>query len=113
MELVLADGTVFSDRSFGALREAQGEVVFHAGMVGGMATIPASLEAYFEESVTHSAPITHVDITTLWDACWEAWLTCDPAAHLELGAFMAAVKAAYPSLPGKPDWMVVGDPEET
>jgi hypothetical protein len=35
------------------------------------------------------------------------------AAHLEIGAFMAAVKASYPALPGKPDWVVVCDPEET
>jgi carbamoyl-phosphate synthase small subunit len=34
MELVLADGTVFSGRSFGALREARGEVVFNTGMAG-------------------------------------------------------------------------------
>jgi carbamoyl-phosphate synthase small subunit len=34
MELVLADGSMFSGRSFGALREARGEVVFNTGMVG-------------------------------------------------------------------------------
>src|SRR5215831_4155558 len=39
MELVLADGTVFAGRSFGALREAQGEVVFHTGMVGYVETL--------------------------------------------------------------------------
>jgi carbamoyl-phosphate synthase small subunit len=39
MELVLADGTVFSGRSFGALREAQGEVVFNTGMAGYVETL--------------------------------------------------------------------------
>src|SRR5215831_9200482 len=39
MKLVLADGTVFSGRSFGALREAQGEVVFNTGMVGYVETL--------------------------------------------------------------------------
>jgi carbamoyl-phosphate synthase small subunit len=39
MELILADGTVFSGRSFGALREAQGEVVFNTGMVGYVETL--------------------------------------------------------------------------
>lgn len=39
MELVLADDTVFSGRSFGALREAQGEVVFNTGMVGYVETL--------------------------------------------------------------------------
>jgi carbamoyl-phosphate synthase small subunit len=34
MELVRADGTVFSGRSLGALREARGEVVLNTGMVG-------------------------------------------------------------------------------
>jgi len=39
MELVLADGTVFSGRSFGALCEARGEVVFNTGMVGYVETL--------------------------------------------------------------------------
>jgi carbamoyl-phosphate synthase small subunit len=39
MELVLADGTVFSGRSFGALRQAQGEVVFNTGMAGYVETL--------------------------------------------------------------------------
>jgi carbamoyl-phosphate synthase small subunit len=39
MKLVLADGTVFSGRSFGALREARGEVVFNTGMVGYVETL--------------------------------------------------------------------------
>lgn len=39
MKLVLADGTVFSGRSFGAWREAQGEVVFNTGMVGYVETL--------------------------------------------------------------------------
>ena len=39
MELVLADGSVFSGRSFGALREARGEVVFNTGMVGYVETL--------------------------------------------------------------------------
>jgi carbamoyl-phosphate synthase small subunit len=39
MELVLADGTVFSGRSFGALREARGEVVFNTGMAGYVETL--------------------------------------------------------------------------
>jgi carbamoyl-phosphate synthase small subunit len=39
MELVLADGTVFSGRSFGAPRDAQGEVVFNTGMVGYVETL--------------------------------------------------------------------------
>jgi carbamoyl-phosphate synthase small subunit len=39
MKLVLADGTVFSGRSFGALREAQGEVVFNTGMAGYVETL--------------------------------------------------------------------------
>ena len=39
MELVLADETVFSGRSFGALREARGEVVFNTGMAGYVETL--------------------------------------------------------------------------
>ena len=39
MELVLADGSVFSGRPFGALREARGEVVFNTGMVGYVETL--------------------------------------------------------------------------
>src|SRR5262249_7896037 len=39
MELVLADGTVVSGRSFGARREARGEVVFNTGMVGYVETL--------------------------------------------------------------------------
>ena len=39
MRLVLSDGTVFSGQSFGALREAQGEVVFNTGMVGYVETL--------------------------------------------------------------------------
>jgi carbamoyl-phosphate synthase small subunit len=39
MELVLADGTVFSGRSFSAVREARGEVVFNTGMVGYVETL--------------------------------------------------------------------------
>src|SRR5215510_6406429 len=39
MKLVLSDGTVFSGQSFGALREAQGEVVFNTGMVGYVETL--------------------------------------------------------------------------
>lgn len=39
MELVLADGSVFSGRSFGALCEARGEVVFNTGMVGYVETL--------------------------------------------------------------------------
>ena len=31
----------------------------------------------------------------------------DPADHLELGALMAELKAAYPWLPGKPTWATV------
>jgi carbamoyl-phosphate synthase small subunit len=34
MQLVLADGTVFSGRPFGALREARREVVFNTEMAG-------------------------------------------------------------------------------
>jgi carbamoyl-phosphate synthase small subunit len=39
MELVLAGGTVFSGRSFGALRDARGKVVFNTGMVGYVETL--------------------------------------------------------------------------
>jgi len=39
MKLVLSDGTAFSGQSFGALREAQGEVVFNTGMVGYVETL--------------------------------------------------------------------------
>src|SRR5262245_43502880 len=39
MQLVLADGIVFSGRSFGALREARGEVVFNTGMAGYVETL--------------------------------------------------------------------------
>jgi carbamoyl-phosphate synthase small subunit len=39
MNLVLSDGTVFYGRSFGALREAQGEVVFNTGMAGYVETL--------------------------------------------------------------------------
>jgi carbamoyl-phosphate synthase small subunit len=39
MKLVLSDGTVFFGQSFGALREAQGEVVFNTGMVGYVETL--------------------------------------------------------------------------
>src|SRR5215470_15645835 len=39
MKLVLSDGAVFSGQSFGALREAQGEVVFNTGMVGYVETL--------------------------------------------------------------------------
>ena len=39
MKLELSDGTVFSGRSFGALREARGEVVFNTGMVGYVETL--------------------------------------------------------------------------
>jgi carbamoyl-phosphate synthase small subunit len=39
MKLVLSDGTVFSGNSFGALREAKGEVVFNTGMVGYVETL--------------------------------------------------------------------------
>jgi carbamoyl-phosphate synthase small subunit len=39
MKLVLSDGTVFTGQSFGALREAQGEVVFNTGMVGYVETL--------------------------------------------------------------------------
>lgn len=34
MKLVLADGSVFQGRSFGAPAEVRGEVVFNTGMVG-------------------------------------------------------------------------------
>jgi hypothetical protein len=34
MKLVLSDGSVFRGQSFGALREARGEVVFNTGMAG-------------------------------------------------------------------------------
>jgi len=39
MKLVLSDGTVFTGRSFGALREARGEVVFNTGMSGYVETL--------------------------------------------------------------------------
>jgi carbamoyl-phosphate synthase small subunit len=39
MKLELSDGTVLSGRSFGALREARGEVVFNTGMVGYVETL--------------------------------------------------------------------------
>jgi carbamoyl-phosphate synthase small subunit len=39
MKLVLSDGTVFAGQSFGALREAQGEVVFNTGMTGYVETL--------------------------------------------------------------------------
>jgi len=39
MRLVLSDGTVFSGQTFGALREAQGEVAFNTGMVGYVETL--------------------------------------------------------------------------
>jgi hypothetical protein len=71
----------------------------------------ASLMAYFEEGTTPNPPISHADITVLWEACWDVWWACDPMEHLEFGAFMASVKAAYPSLPGKPSGAVVFDPE--
>jgi len=74
--------------------------------------ILASLEAYFEDGTASSIPTSHADMATLWEACWDAWWACDPAEHLALGSFMAAVKAAYPSLPGKPSWAEVFDPEE-
>ena len=39
MKLILSEGTVFSGKSFGALREARGEVVFNTGMVGYVETL--------------------------------------------------------------------------
>lgn len=39
MKLTLSDGTVFSGLAFGALRAAQGEVVFNTGMVGYVETL--------------------------------------------------------------------------
>jgi carbamoyl-phosphate synthase small subunit len=38
MKLILSDGMVFCGHSFGALREAQGEVVFNTGMAGYVET---------------------------------------------------------------------------
>jgi carbamoyl-phosphate synthase small subunit len=39
LKLTLSDGTVFCGLAFGALREAQGEVVFNTGMVGYVETL--------------------------------------------------------------------------
>lgn len=72
----------------------------------------AALETYIEHGVRHDSSFTEAEITTLWESCWIAWEACDPIEHLELGALMAEIKAAYPWLPGKPRWVVVGDPEE-
>src|SRR5437773_1995240 len=38
-QLLLADGTVFAGTSFGAAREAAGEVVFNTGMTGYVETL--------------------------------------------------------------------------
>ena len=72
----------------------------------------AALETYIEHGMLHDSPFTQAEIPTLWESCWIAWGARDPIDHLELGALMAEIKAAYPWLPGKPGWAVVGDPEE-
>ena len=53
--LVLADGTVYTGKSFGAVAETMGEVVFTTGMTGYLETLTDP--SYYGQIVVQTFPL--------------------------------------------------------
>ena len=72
-----------------------------------------AFDALVEQCIAYDTCCTLEDVHALWEACWATWNDHDTDQRLILGELMAAMKASYPTLPGKPSWAILGDPEES
>jgi hypothetical protein len=70
-----------------------------------------TLGVLIEQCVANDHRFTPEDVAVLWETCWATWDEHDADQRLALGELMATMKASYPTLPGKPSWAVLDDPE--